>query len=64
LENVKRGAIEEKEYKGNPAICHAAVVTDVGLKFRVRGQSQVNGEGAGGVRRLGTKMSKMRATLG
>ena len=61
---MKRGAIEEKEYEGNPVTCHAVVVTDVGLKFRVRGQSQVNGEGAGGVRRSGAKMSKTRATSG
>ena len=49
LENVKRGAIEEKEYEGNLATYCTAVVTDVGLKFGVRGQSQVNGEGTGGV---------------
>jgi hypothetical protein len=64
LENVKWGVIKEKEYEGNLATCHVVVVTDVGLKFRVRGQSQVNGEGAGGVWRLGTKMSGMRATSG
>ncbi len=64
LENVKRGVIEEKEYKGNLATYRMVVVTDIGLKFRVRGQSQVNGEGAGGVQCEGTKMSRTRATLG
>ena len=64
LENVKRGAIEEKQYEGNPATCRTAVVTDVGLEFGVRGQSQVNGEGVGGIRREGTKMSRMSTTLG
>jgi len=58
------GCDRRERYKGNPATCHVVVVTDVGLKFRVRGQSQVNGEGAGGVRCSGVKMSKTRATLG
>jgi hypothetical protein len=64
LENVKWGVIEEKQYEGNPVTCCVAVVTDVGLEFGVRGQSQVNGEGVGGIRREGTKMSRTSTTSG